>query len=269
MLESFKHEANSFITLTYDDENLPKGGTLVRSHYQNFLKKLRKRLQGAAIRYYFCGEYGEESSRPHYHAALFGIGPEDAEQIDKAWGKGFTYTGDLTHDSAQYIAGYVTKKMNHPESKCTDKCTHPPLNGRLPEFSQPSLKPGLGASAVNDIADILSHPSACDTLAAVGDVPHALTLERKQLPLGKYIRGKLREKMGFPDKKTPPESLDRWKADLYELYKEHSAASAETPLSKYIDNSQHFAQFLIDKNAQKVLQLETKNKIFTTRKLKI
>lgn len=269
MLESFKHSKNAFVTLTYKPETLPKGGTLVRSDPQKFLKKLRKAIHPSTVRYYYCGEYGEDGGRPHYHFALFGLGPEDEETISKAWGGGIVHVGDLTHDSAQYVAQYVTKKMNHSESKCSEKCKHPPLNGRIPEYSRMSLRPGVGALAVPDIADALTTPHGCDSLADVGDVPQHLLLERKQIPLGKYLRGKLREKLGFPDRRAPKESLDKWKAEMQELRKDYKASSGHSALSKYIDKTEHYKQWLIDKNATKVLQIETKNKIYAKQKRKI
>lgn len=174
MLEAYKHPKNSFITLTYEDAELPLGGTLVPKDFQDFLKRLRKAVSPYPIRYFGCGEYGDQTQRPHYHAALFGLGPEDAETIDKAWGRGFSFTGDLTHDSAQYVAGYVTKKMtSHLD---------PRLGGRHPEFARMSLRPGIGAPAVGDIADTLTTGPGCDALARVGDVPHALMLEKKACP---------------------------------------------------------------------------------------
>lgn len=145
----------------------------------------------------------------------------------------------------------------------------PRLNGRYPEFARMSLRPGIGAPAVPDVADTLTTPAGCDALARVGDVPHALMIGKKSFPLGKYIRGKLREKLNFPDKKTPQISLDRWKEDVQKLYKDHKDTSAETSLSKYIDKTQHFKNYLIRENAQKVLQLETKSKIFTAKKDKL
>lgn len=269
MLESYKHAQNAFVTLTYNDEHLPEGGTLVKADYQNFLKRLRERIQ-APLRFYVAGEYGENGGRPHYHFALFGVGPQDSQQIDASWGLGFSHIGDLTHDSAQYCAGYVTKKMTHPESKCTDKCTHPPLNGRLPEFSKMSLKPGIGAPSIPDIADVLTSPHGCDTMALVGDVPHALILENKQLPLGRYLRRKLREKLGFPENgKTPLASLDAWNAQMQELHKDYKESESAKAISRYVDKTQHYKQWLVDKNSQKVLQLEKRNKLFSAKKDKL
>lgn len=259
MFEAFGHAKNAFITLTYDDDHLPAGGSLEIEAYQKFLKKLRKRIEPHKIRYYFCGEYGETSQRPHYHAAIFGLGPEDAETIDKSWGLGFSHVGELTHDSAQYIAGYVTKKMTSWDD--------PRLNGRHPEFAK--MSQGIGKNAVSAIADSLTTPAGCDALARVGDVPHALMMEGKSIPLGRYLRGKLREKLHFPDKKTPIDALNAWKAEMQKLQKEHVATSAKTSFSKYLDKSTKFKRFLVDKNAQKVLQLETKAKIYTAPKDKI
>lgn len=263
MLESYKHAKSAFVTLTYDDEiKFMTGASFAPEDPRNFLKKLRKKH---SVRYYYCAEYGDENQRPHYHFALFGLGPEDTETIHKAWSFGDIHVGDLTKDSAQYVASYVTKKMNHPESKCTPKCKHPPLAGRLPEYSRMSLKPGIGALCIPDLADTLTTPHGCDTLADVGDVPHHLILERKQIPLGKYLRGKLREKLGFPEKNTPKHVVDEWRSQMQELQKDFKCTSRTKAFSKFIDETQYFKEWLIDKNKQKVLQIETKNKIYGTK----
>jgi len=100
-----------FVTLTYDDENLPEDVSISRRELQLWLKRLRKN-SGKEIRYYACGEYGESFDRPHYHAILFGIGSESVDLIREAWGKGFVKVGSVTRDSIQYVAGYVRKKLN-------------------------------------------------------------------------------------------------------------------------------------------------------------
>ena len=68
--EASLHEDNCFITLTYDDAHLPTDLSLNVSHFQKFMKRLRKRF-GEGIRFFHCGEYGENFGRPHYHACLF------------------------------------------------------------------------------------------------------------------------------------------------------------------------------------------------------
>lgn len=265
MLESYKHAKNAFLTLTYSDDHLPSNENLKPQDLQKFFKRLRRQIEPSTLRYFACGEYGETTQRPHYHAALFGLGPEDAETIDKSWGLGHSFTGDLTSDSATYVAGYVTKKMTNPNNPMHEYL----LSGRYPEFARMSLNPGIGATAVSDIADTLNTPSGCDALAEIGDVPHALLLGKKSIPLGKYIRGKLREKIGFPNSKTPDISLDNWKEEMRKLYEDHKATKTESAFSRYVDKTEHFKQYLIEKNAQKVLQLETRSKIFTAKKDKL
>jgi hypothetical protein len=125
MHEASLHQANSFITLTYDYDHLPWDGSLNKTHFQKFMKRLRKRI-GVPIKYYHCGEYGEKDNRPHYHACIFGYDfPDrslwqvfDDRAIDNSallsdvWGQGFVSVGDLTFESAAYVARYCVKKIN-------------------------------------------------------------------------------------------------------------------------------------------------------------
>ena len=59
--EASLYEANCFVTLTYDDDNLPLDGSLRPRDMVLFLKRLRKRF-GPGIRFFQCGEYGDKSS---------------------------------------------------------------------------------------------------------------------------------------------------------------------------------------------------------------
>lgn len=119
------HELSIFVTLTYDDENLPESGSLIKAHYQSFMKRLRK-FHGKPIRFFHCGEYGETTRRPHYHAILFGIDFADkkphsknaqgdqiytSETLAKIWGKGHCWIGSVTDKSAAYVARYIMKKV--------------------------------------------------------------------------------------------------------------------------------------------------------------
>ena len=62
-----------FVTLTYDNEHLPCDGSISKDVMQKFLKRFRKRLDGAKIKYFLCGEYGDPKNtfRPHYHHYIF------------------------------------------------------------------------------------------------------------------------------------------------------------------------------------------------------
>ena len=123
--EAREHDANSYITLTYDDEHLPENGSLCKKDFQDFMKRLRKAFPDAKIRYYYCGEYGPDKSRPHYHAAIFGLQFDDLEpwseregiitytsqKLADLWGNGFVTVGEVTYESLAYIARYVMKKI--------------------------------------------------------------------------------------------------------------------------------------------------------------
>ena len=71
--ESDYWDHSCFTTLTYNNEHLPKDGSLHKDELQKFFKRLRKYLGDRKMKYFACGEYGDEGHRPHYHAILFGI----------------------------------------------------------------------------------------------------------------------------------------------------------------------------------------------------
>lgn len=168
MHEAKCHEASCFLTLTYDDEHLPYRGQLVYRHFQLFMKKLRLRYAPLKLRFYACGEYGEHTFRPHYHCCLFGTAFYSdrkewkdsgsgyplyiSESLDALWNKGHAYIGDLSWDSAGYVARYCLKKVTgkgadaHYErvDEQTGEVYYLP-----PEFAHMSLKPGIGSTWFN------------------------------------------------------------------------------------------------------------------------
>jgi hypothetical protein len=125
--EASCHEENCFITLTYNAENLPPDGGLRKKHVQDFFKRLRKAISPRKVKYYYCGEYGDKNNRPHYHILLFGYNFTDwlllphkspsghdlytSPTLEKLWGKGFVQIGDVSFESAQYVARYIMKKV--------------------------------------------------------------------------------------------------------------------------------------------------------------
>ena len=110
---------------------------------------------------------------------------------------GLVDVGTLTLESAQYVAGYVTKKLTSHDD--------PRLNGRHPEFARQSHRPGIGAPALKELEDFLYPDVGAKLLMQTKDVPLFLRHGGKALPLGRYLRSKLRELMDIP--KPPVESL--------------------------------------------------------------
>lgn len=167
MMELATTEGDScFLTLTYDDKHLvfvdgcdPITGEVTRSptldlrHLQLFIKSLRKST-GKKIRYFACGEYGDETARPHYHLIVFGYCPDDlqlqargrkgaynyysSETIAKLWTFGYNLVADVTWESCAYTARYVVKKLTGARSDVYTSL------GIKPPFVVMSRRPGLG-----------------------------------------------------------------------------------------------------------------------------
>lgn len=174
MHETYFHEKSCFITLTYNPEHLPSDRSLNKQHFQKFMKRLRRRT-GLNIRFYACGEYGEKLSRPHYHAIIWGYDFPDREfffnsngvtvyrsaELADIWGKGYVSLGDVTFESAGYVARYCTKKITGDRSAehyCTVDEYGQLHEGLQPEFSLMSLKPGIGRQFLDTFQnDIYPH----------------------------------------------------------------------------------------------------------------
>ncbi len=130
-----------------------------------FLKRLRKKYKNA-IRYFQCGEYGEKNLRPHYHIILFGHDFEDkkfwqlsngvplyrSKALEGLWTLGFSTVGDVTYESAAYVARYITKKITgdlaekHYESINKETGLVSQLK---PECVTMSRRPGIGREFYN------------------------------------------------------------------------------------------------------------------------
>lgn len=131
-----------FVTLTYDDQHLPRTilgeMTLRKIDLINYHKRLRKNTK-RKIKYYACGEYGEKFGRPHLHEILFGFDntKEDLEIIQNEWPFGHVHLGNVEIDSIRYVTQYIDKKLSGTL-----------LDEQLDKFITPTFKvssQGLGA----------------------------------------------------------------------------------------------------------------------------
>jgi hypothetical protein len=168
MLEASCYDENCFLTLTYDDDHLPDDRSLHVEHFQLFMKRLRKKF-GSGIRFFHCGEYGDQFSRPHYHALIFNFDFPDKQPFKKnhdgsilytsqlladLWSYGHVLIGALTFESAAYVARYCTKKITGKAAKAVDDDGLLPyeqldtLTGEVlslrPEYVTMSRRPGIG-----------------------------------------------------------------------------------------------------------------------------
>lgn len=127
-------ESASFITLTYNNENLPKDISLNPNHLKQFWKNVRQALpEGRNIKYYACGEYGDKPflpgvinhGRPHYHAIVYGLdsyNDDDRKLVFNCWHKCDEFLFDksrkqngmlpVCREDIAYTCGYVQKKLN-------------------------------------------------------------------------------------------------------------------------------------------------------------
>lgn len=176
MMELDHSKKSVFLTLTYNDENLPMRydmttgevvNTLQKRDLTNFFKRLRKRFKGKEIRYYACGEYGSNTHRPHYHIIIFGLDLGDFNIIgengiitsmivlqgrnelgqdyykcdwlsEEVWKHGFVCLSEVSWRTCAYVARYVKKK---------DKgLVQDALIERYeePEYAVMSRNPGIG-----------------------------------------------------------------------------------------------------------------------------
>lgn len=235
MLEAAQYSDNCFATLTYDDEHMPADLSVRPRELQLFMKRLRKSWPNK-LRYFGVGEYGDGTMRPHYHLAIFGLPScqrgitrfsrtgsmccDMCDLIRKSWSQGNIMLGTLEPQSIAYIAGYVTKKLTAPDD--------PRLEGRLPEFARMSLRPGIGLGMMDELASTLMEHKLDERMI---DVPTSLQHGRKKWPLGRYLRRKLRERIGR-EANTPQVVLQEQKEKMRAL--RESPKYAEKPLREVV-----------------------------------
>ena len=159
--ESQLHKLNCFITLTFCGGPSPTHPvcdhvvrkdcleSLEKREFVLFMKRLRKKV--GKVRFFHCGEYGENLGRPHHHACLFGYDFPDkvlrqvkngfqlytSEVLRELWPFGFHLIGSVSFESAAYVARYICKKI-------TGEFAGGYYDGRIPEYVTMSRRGGIG-----------------------------------------------------------------------------------------------------------------------------
>lgn len=165
VLEARQWQHNYFLTLTYDDQHVPVSFdretgeerlTLHMDHVSQFMKRLRAWMKDhydhEGIRFFAASEYGDRTFRPHYHMLLFNCPLPDlrfysvnfqkdvvytSETLRDLWQHGQVIVGDLTINSAGYVARYCLNKLTGPAGEFYYR------HGIEPEQSRMSRRPGI------------------------------------------------------------------------------------------------------------------------------
>lgn len=167
MHEAQLYDSNLFLTLDYAPEHLPKSLSLEYSDFQGFMRRLRKVVHGVTeapngkrpIRFFCSGEYGEQYGRPHWHAILFNAhfsdsvryvnGTSRSSLAESLWKFGRVVIGEVTPESAAYVAGYTLSKVyGHAAAEHYEDVVNVQtgeVSSRRAPFCAMSLKPGIGA----------------------------------------------------------------------------------------------------------------------------
>lgn len=160
-----------FSTFTYNDDCLPSDYGLHKRHLQLFFKRLRKSFYPRRIRYFAAGEYGDKGGRPHYHALIFGLSNNFVENeiVNRCWQQGFTYIGNVSWDSVNYVTKYIQKKWSGLKAQEV-------YGERQAPFQLQSQ--GLGLSTAQKYLDILN-TEECIRLQNGSTVPIPYYFKRK------------------------------------------------------------------------------------------
>lgn len=158
------HKASVFATLTYDDDHIPIDKSLNPSHLTTFFKNLRAKNDhhgNDPIKYFACGEYGDQRGRPHYHAIIYGhIGIEHPENrrerpsrsgdpqysnplFSSTWPHGELLFSEHNFETAAYVARYILKKVQG-----ASQALH--YGTKTPEFQRCSKGLGKGHIVADD-----------------------------------------------------------------------------------------------------------------------
>ncbi|WGL31347.1 replication initiator protein [Dipodfec virus UOA04_Rod_962] len=206
-IERRYHKHAYFVTLTYSPENYPEDECLNKEHLKKYFKRLLKSVGSAVC--FGVGEYGDETGRAHYHAAIFSDIPIFQAIID-AWSLhgcpiGRVSVDQLSNGRCKYIAGYVVKKM--------DKMDDERLDGRTPEFRITPRRPPLGYGLLYELLEFMASNSRFrHALLSHIYAPYSVRIGGDTIRLPRYVRDKLKVFYSDPIHKKKQQALARLKA---------------------------------------------------------
>ena len=117
--QTMKHATDCwFVTLTYDNTNLPKRSDNGKIQLQRFFKRLRKNYNLSKVapgfKYFAVAELGGDFGRIHYHILFFNTGWNWYQMhynAKKTWGNGIVYTEDMNLNRIAYVTKYIHQNI--------------------------------------------------------------------------------------------------------------------------------------------------------------
>lgn len=229
--ESKTSSASCFVTLTYDNDHLPDGGSLRHRDVQLFLKRLRKRVRPQRVRFFMCGEYGERLGRPHYHLCLFGLDFPDrrylgktesgaekfsSESLSSLWPLGDAQVSDFNFKAAAYTARYIMEKVTGDEAagyyQRFDSETGEVWD-LVPEYCSMSKKPGIGGAYLDKYGDDILQSGTCVLDGLEVNPPRFYEkrlrkrVEFESIDYQRYLRAKRNFQDQSPDRRAVREAV--------------------------------------------------------------
>lgn len=191
-----------FITLTVDDAHMQEvfpDGFLRHRPWQLFAKRLRKEV--GPFRFMMCGEYGEHTKRPHYHATIFGhdftdrtwdfdqVSFCDSPLLAKIWKYGQVQCRPVEENSIMYVAGYQLKScdLDIDEDEVDDD------EVMLKSYVRWSRRPGLGLAFIEKYpGTFFERLSECSDGSYCKDISPSIILNGHECHFdGRYFKKKL------------------------------------------------------------------------------
>lgn len=196
-LQRFEYSGrtSSFVTFTYDDQYLPRDGSIHKDQAKAFLDRARHLIKyhlpaHSDYKYWLTGEYGGTFGRPHYHVLFIGLPLSSCYPLAKCWPYGFIDCLPLLPGGIEYVLKYVDKQVHGDLAKEIFGDMEPPF----------SLKSkGFGSS---DLLDNLDYYKDHVTYPNNG----------YEVPIPRYYRDRVNSLLGFRPAATT--SMDNIKLKL-------------------------------------------------------
>lgn len=133
-IEVLQRGSFCFFTLTYNDEHLPNVviddsgevvGTLRRADVKKMFHDVRQSVSRSGVvlpnfAWFYNGEYGPRTNRPHYHGCFIGLSPEYVKYFSDYWTKHFGFAlfkeiNVLDTKSVSCVSRYIAKYVTKPQ----------------------------------------------------------------------------------------------------------------------------------------------------------